>query len=91
MRQWPLSLHSKTAKMLKMAMILPILKILQKIKNIFFYQYSIGGKIRQICQNVPKTAASKLKKNNFRIIFYLNSFLLIWIKVKKKDFVYFEF
>ena len=38
LRQWPLSLHRKTAKLLKMALILQILKILQKK-----YQYSIAG------------------------------------------------
>ena len=32
LRQWPLSLHRKTAKLLNMAPILPILKILQKKK-----------------------------------------------------------
>jgi len=55
-------------------------------------------KIRQICQNVPKTAASKLKVPLKRQIstFYLNSFcvdliLPIWIKFVKNDFVYFEF
>ena len=42
LRQWPLSLHRKTAKLLNMAPISPILKILQKKKYIF-YQYSIGG------------------------------------------------
>ena len=34
--QWPLSLHRKTAKLLNMALILLILKILQK-KHIFFF------------------------------------------------------
>ena len=41
MRQCPLSLHRKTAKLLNIALILPILKILQKKK--VFYQYSTGG------------------------------------------------
>ena len=40
LRQWPLNLNRKTAKLLNMAPILPILKILQKK---IFYQYSIGG------------------------------------------------
>ena len=55
-------------------------------------------KIRQICQNVPKTAASKLKVLQKRQIspFYLNSFcvdliLPNWIKFVKNDFMYFEF
>ena len=30
LRQWPISLHRKTAKLLNMALILSILKILQK-------------------------------------------------------------
>ena len=41
LRQWPLSLHCKTANFLNMALILPILKILQKNKN--KNQYSTGG------------------------------------------------
>ena len=44
LRQWPLSLHRKTAKLLNMAPILPILKVLQNKKKIFC-QYSIGGHI----------------------------------------------
>ena len=35
LRQWPLSLHLKTAKLLNMAPILPILKILQIKKKHF--------------------------------------------------------
>ena len=42
LRQWPLSLHRKTAKLLDMAPILPILKILQNKKQLF-HQFSIGG------------------------------------------------
>ena len=40
LRQWPLSLHRQTAKLLNMALILPILKILQ---TKIFYQNSTGG------------------------------------------------
>ena len=36
LRQWPLSLHRKTAKLLNMAPILPILKILQNVIKKYF-------------------------------------------------------
>ena len=42
LRQWSLILHRKTANLLNMALILPILKILQK-QIYIFYQNSIGG------------------------------------------------
>ena len=81
LRQWPLSLHRKTANY---GSDFTNFENITKIKNKLFYQYSIGGqfmfnnfcckmetvdffflflrKIRQICQNVPKTAATKLKE-----------------------------
>ena len=43
LQQWPLTLQLKTAKLLNMALILPIWKILEKFKFfISFYQYSTG-------------------------------------------------
>ena len=62
LRQWPLSLHRKTSKLLNMALILPILK-----KKYIFYQFSIGGHLLSynfcckmetvdfFCENLPNT------------------------------------
>ena len=65
-----------------------------KMETVDFFK----RKIRHICQNYPKTAASKLKVPEKRQIstFYLNSFCVdlimpIWIKFVKYDILYFEF
>ena len=103
LRQWPLSLHHKTAKLQNMAPILPILQLFMYL----FYSFCVVKfklyifllrKIHKICHNDPKTAALKLKVPWKRQIstFYLNSFcadsiLPNLIKFVKNDFVYFVF